>query len=1695
MMCHFCMVWIGSLALITVDLWVSADNLGTLHKSLWDNDVQVKNNSGEPKHRLLKTYCESANIKGCDAGHYRERRGPNKGLCVPCKCNRLSDECDPHTGKCLNCQFNTAGDHCERCMEGYYGNAVLRTCSMCPCPFTNPSNSFALGCLRTGDEFECLCKPGYSGSRCERCALGYYGNPLAERGSCQPCNCDHAYVCDSATGDCYEADDPDPENCLDCDDCVVLLMDQLETMDIEFSFLKTQLEPVSMKAAAIAALKKLEDAIAGTKVLVDKYAKSVDLLKLKTEEFEADIESFKDDLTALNDKAIQASCSAIQLLKTLDKTYQRGKNLHSEIVNLLQKIHNFLDQLKNSNHTGWETEEATRMLKEARRMLEEMRRQKCKVKREIANEELEKAKKLFNFILNNFMTSLNGSSVKTDRIGQNLMDLAAGIRDIQEALIDAKLDVVKANDVNDDSEALLENILKHLKILEKEQGNIKANVNMTRRTLKDTSDLQHTMKDLTTELSQLAAEVDGARHNLERPNTSKEAIVRRAEEHAQDLMNLAMDFQMAILNVTNSSAVHNAIQTIKAFTDVTIAIREAEAAANRSKEAADRALKDVQGQDLKTKANILKNLSNALLVDAKDAKKSLQDVTEKCERYKDMIQRAEDKQNLLRQAMKDEARKLNNITRDDISANINQAKEEAFNVNGTASDALARIHNISEELNKTKISPHDSNLNKLLDDVNKTLAELDQSFPSLIDKLKDVQNQSKHASVPANMSSNIQRIKEMIEKTRDMANRVRGPIFFSGDAYVELRPPKDIEDLRSFTALNLTMHRPEVQSFRGDETLEEKGDLFVLYLGNKHTFEDYIGLVLKNDVLFCVYKLGGIVHEIKTSNITRSNKDKSFMDRVDFRRVYQDAQVIFTQFFTSAKPKELPPMTNQAKTMVGLLNLDPSDVVFYVGGYPTEFTPPKELQYPGYKGCIEFSTLNDRILGLYNFQRAVNITSEDKCLRGNVQKEGYYFDGTGYGIVNVLSRSTNIRFKVLSHQVDAVLFYMGHESSYYLVTMEGGYIVLQGANNDKIIYEKSDGKVSLQPNNMLIRIFLDKNETAIEIKSQVIIYLGNVKGLFKEAYIGGVPTEVREKYNVVLSPLKGCIEQVQVNIAVNFKEEVGIIPGCQNTLLGIREATFKPGGSMDVPQTVEDTDSGLMISFGFKTGFKDYDDLIYNGMNNTFLISLNDSFVKMTDGKNTLKSRNKNEIGKWHYVTAYKNSSGMQFIVDNTNTGDPLSMPSFLPSQQNKFVLGRGALDGCLRNLYIRSLQSDYIPVDFSGLIKEGDVSVGSCKAERPPLNITKKSARHAKVTSKINQGLSIQACRNPRSIKRTYHLGVSSQLQFKIDSEKLNNRPQFSLDVQTKSFHGLIIHITGKQGAPVVFLYLTNGNVKLSVGGEEIVSSHKINDGDWHNIKFGLKRNSFYLAVDGITAPDKELLKGSTHDLQSPVYVGHRQQQIIYKTHGKALSQKSMIGCIRDFRFSKVLLSEPSVNYGAAPCFKGMTAKGAYFAGDGAHVVLEKYLHLGSTFDLAFEFWPRNQTGLLFHKIDLHGRTLTLFLKRGKVVVKVNDGRRRYGTTVTPTGSLCASFHYVAVSVRQRTIKLRVDAVTSRVKGPTISPPLAREIIYIGGISENSRKGVEKQTSYVGCLRNLRLNNGALSFEEMTSVFGPINMNECPAE
>lgn len=56
---------------------------------------------------------------------------------------------------------------------------------------------------------------------------------------------------------------------------------------------------------------------------------------------------------------------------------------------------------------------------------------------------------------------------------------------------------------------------------------------------------------------------------------------------------------------------------------------------------------------------------------------------------------------------------------------------------------------------------------------------------------------------------------------------------FSGDAHIELRPPKDLEDFRTFTALNLSLHQPQLRGDGRRRRQVGEDNQFVLYLGNK----------------------------------------------------------------------------------------------------------------------------------------------------------------------------------------------------------------------------------------------------------------------------------------------------------------------------------------------------------------------------------------------------------------------------------------------------------------------------------------------------------------------------------------------------------------------------------------------------------------------------------------------------------------------------------------------------------------------------------------------------------------------------------------------------------------------------------------------------------------------------------------------
>lgn len=60
------------------------------------------------------------------------------------------------------------------------------------------------------------------------------------------------------------------------------------------------------------------------------------------------------------------------------------------------------------------------------------------------------------------------------------------------------------------------------------------------------------------------------------------------------------------------------------------------------------------------------------------------------------------------------------LSSDDISGMINEAKRKADDANSTARDTMDRVSQIQSEIDKIKVSPGNSNLSNVLNDVDQT---------------------------------------------------------------------------------------------------------------------------------------------------------------------------------------------------------------------------------------------------------------------------------------------------------------------------------------------------------------------------------------------------------------------------------------------------------------------------------------------------------------------------------------------------------------------------------------------------------------------------------------------------------------------------------------------------------------------------------------------------------------------------------------------------------------------------------------------------------------------------------------------------------------------------------------------------------------------------------------------------------------
>ncbi|KJH49213.1 laminin EGF-like protein [Dictyocaulus viviparus] len=167
------------------------------------------------------------------------------GSCEQCDCNGNIDmtvegSCDPATGECLKCLHNTDGPMCENCIDGYYGDAKIRSCQRSIKTYLIVNKKwgiFRCVCNRLGSNLtsatcdritgQCPCRANVIGKQCDQCAENHYD--LSGDKGCSPCNCDPSGVvtnqdgspelqCNQFDGKCHCKIGRGGRTCTECED-------------------------------------------------------------------------------------------------------------------------------------------------------------------------------------------------------------------------------------------------------------------------------------------------------------------------------------------------------------------------------------------------------------------------------------------------------------------------------------------------------------------------------------------------------------------------------------------------------------------------------------------------------------------------------------------------------------------------------------------------------------------------------------------------------------------------------------------------------------------------------------------------------------------------------------------------------------------------------------------------------------------------------------------------------------------------------------------------------------------------------------------------------------------------------------------------------------------------------------------------------------------------------------------------------------------------------------------------------------------------------------------------------------------------------------------------------------------------------------------------------------------------------------
>ncbi|XP_017562320.2 laminin subunit alpha-1 [Pygocentrus nattereri] len=1310
----------------------------------------------------------------CAPGYYRQSvselnmKGRNRPLiqpCVPCQCNNHSLACDLDTGKCLGCQHNTAGEHCNVCAPGYYGRVKgsISDCSICACPLQ--SNSFSPTCVLEGvGDFHCnACKPGYEGRYCERCALGYYGNPSEPGGKCEVCQCSETgslhSICDAQTGKCmckagvrgHLCDQCDnryvlsDDQCVSCDDeCTGVLLDDVDAIEALFQSLNLSgviLAPYSLLISLENQTQELQTAFSSeqntTYQLGNKRERAVTNLSQQVDE--------------LQQKAINVSAVGNNALQASEERLNQGKDLLDLISNIHAAIQVVEEEVGNLNKTMWEEIEegnSTTLLEQMTAMLEKMRDIDLANSNITTEEELSDALALLESIQKEMVEPSNRMETLKENISTALNRHNQQLQEARELLNTAKSH-------NNHTEHLLKNIHTNIEEFTALRHNVSSLNQSVETHMEDAQDLLTDAFNIAGDIHNFTARLEETKDELlqwsptlrkhvdslvmELTKTDALQLVYRAEDHAQALKKEAQAVYSTLSGVREAS--QNVTSASQVNSDITTNIQQAEELAliaNQNASSAlnltlqsDESLTELGKRALQRSFKILNesaalnNYAEGLVLNVSDVNSRLSVVRASVDNFT--------------QLLPETLHVLGNLSTD-AKVQVLEVKQQTEKANASLQKALDHLDNYRVKLEES--SSAISSANSSARTVNSMVKDSEQTASAAESKLKEAQLRTERLfdrlkplkTLGENLSRNLSEIKELINQARKQAASIKVAVSADRDCVRAYKPEVTSSN---FNTLTLTV-----------KTTEPGNLLF--YMGSSSSV-DFMALEMRHGKVSFLWDAGSGHAKLEYPDVQINNNK---WHRINATRFGKQGSLTVQQL--DSEP--MPTVKTTAPGSATVMEVSKSTWVF-VGGLGGQVKKSPAVKMSHFKGCMGEASLNEKNIGLWNYAER-----EGGCggcfMRPLMEETSFYFDGSGYSVVEKslrsISTSVVMFFKTLSP--NGLLLYLASNGTRDFLSIE----LVEGRVH--LTFELGSGpltltstktyntgtwyKIALQRNKRkgYLAVMVADNPSEREVMEAESP--GTASDLNRSdldpIYIGGLPASRPIRRQVVARSYVGCIKNVEI-ARTNFdllKESYGVKKGC--ILKPIRSVSVLGGGYIQMPAVTVGPQTEIISSFSSRNS----SGLILAGLNSpsgrkrrhtqqSFLVVVLASgrvevHVSMAEGggvhKAVIKSRNGTfSDGQEHSLILQRNKRTLTVYVDEeqqetvrlgSGAEKVFTLSNFyiggVPAGETTALLASTtSFYGCIRNLAV-----DNMLLDLSSAVRYERVDMDSCLLEERPRRI-----------------------------------------------------------------------------------------------------------------------------------------------------------------------------------------------------------------------------------------------------------------------------------------------------------------------------------------------------------------------------------------